>query len=122
VILFLSIALAARLLAHPAPPVTLPQRGLATWYSAPAGARTASGERFDPRRLTAAHRTLPFGTCVAVTRRDTGRTVRVRVTDRGPFAAADRVIDLSPAAADRLGMARAGVVEVRLRKARRCPR
>ena len=116
-ILFLSIALAARVLAHHASP--LPQEGLATWYSAPSGTKTASGEVFNRNHLTAAHRTLPFGTCVDVTRQDTRKTVRVRITDRGPFAGPSRIIDLSYAAADRLGMSKVGVVKVRLRKSRR---
>jgi rare lipoprotein A len=92
------------------------QVGQATWYGARlAGHRTASGERFDPGRMTAAHRTLPFGTWVEVRRVDTGQSVRVRVTDRGPFGHEDRIIDLSRAAAQRLGMLRAGVAEVEVR-------
>src|SRR5580704_2678597 len=60
--------------------------GDATWYGGKlAGDRTARGERFDPRQMTAAHRSLAFGTWVEVTCSDTGRTVRVRITDRGPF-------------------------------------
>ena len=62
-----------------------------------------------------AHRTLPFGTWVDVTRVDTGATVRVRITDRGPFGHADRIIDLSRGAADRVGLVRAGVTKVELR-------
>jgi rare lipoprotein A len=92
-----------------------PQSGLASWYGGKlAGRKTASGERFDPRALTCAHRTLPFGTWVEVTRTDTGARVRVRVTDRGPFKR-DRVIDLSRGAAERLNMLRDGVVRVELR-------
>lgn len=98
--------------------LALPQEGYATWYSAPSGAKTASGEVFDTKRLTAAHRTLPFGTCVDVTRLDTGKTVRVRITDRGPYAAKDRIIDLSYAAAVRIGMETMGVARVRLRRAK----
>jgi rare lipoprotein A len=67
-----------------------------------AGARTASGERVNPRSLTAAHRTLPFGSMVRVTHRKTGRSVVVRINDRGPFVRG-RVIDLSPAAASAIG-------------------
>jgi rare lipoprotein A len=78
---------------------------------------TASGERFDPRAFTAAHRTLPFGTWVEVVRRDTGKRVLVRITDRGPFGRRDRIIDLSRGAAERLDMIRAGVVPVELRLA-----
>ena len=92
------------------------QVGLATWYGGRlAGHRTANGERFDPGRMTAAHRTLPFGTWVEVRRVDTGQRVRVRVTDRGPFGREDRIIDLSRAAARQLGMLRAGVTEVEVR-------
>ncbi|MDF2693281.1 MAG: Rare lipoprotein precursor [Labilithrix sp.] len=93
------------------------QVGLASWYgSAFAGKRTASGERFDPRLFTAAHRKLPFGTWVEVRRIDTGRTVRVRINDRGPNGrAAHRIIDLSQRAAEDLDIVRAGVVRVELR-------
>jgi rare lipoprotein A len=92
------------------------QRGLASWYGAAlAGHRTASGERFDPEKMTAAHRTLRLGTWVEVVRVDTGQRVRVRITDRGPFGHADRIIDLSHAAARELGMLRAGVARVEVR-------
>ncbi len=98
------------------PPRQEIQEGYATWYGAAfAGRRTASGEPFDPNRLTAAHRTLPFGTWVDVTRVDTGKTVRVRITDRGPFGHADRIIDLSRGAADRIDLVRTGVTRVQLR-------
>jgi rare lipoprotein A len=66
------------------------------------GAKTASGERLNPSALTAAHRTLPFGTKVQVINRRNGRTVNVRINDRGPFIRG-RVIDLTPAAARALG-------------------
>jgi rare lipoprotein A len=91
--------------------------GLATWYGDRlAGNKTASGEIFDPRRMTAAHRTLKLGTWVEVRRVDTGTTVRVRINDRGPFGKEQtRIIDLSRAAADRLGMIRDGVVRVEVR-------
>ncbi len=87
-------------------------RGLATYYSdGLAGRPTASGEPYDPRAFVAAHRTLPFGAVVRVVRPD-GRDVFVRVIDRGPFGDAKRIIDVSGAAADLLGMRRAGVVPV----------
>jgi rare lipoprotein A len=87
--------------------------GMASWYGARfAGHRTANGERFDPSELTAAHRTLPFGTRVRVTDAD-GDSVIVRINDRGPFARG-RVIDLSRAAADELGLTGAGSGKVRL--------
>ena len=77
------------------------------------GRPTASGERFDNGQLTAAHRTLPFGTKVRVTNLVNGRSVVVRVNDRGPFVTG-RIIDLSQAAAKRIDMVRAGVVRVRV--------
>jgi len=81
------------------------QRGTASWYGGRlAGRRTASGEVFDPRQMTAAHRTLPFGTWVEVTCVETGQSVRVRITDRGPFGHPERIIDLSRAAADTIGI------------------
>jgi rare lipoprotein A len=87
--------------------------GMASWYGREfAGHRTASGERFDPADLTAAHRTLPFGTRVRVTDAD-GDSVIVRINDRGPFARG-RVIDLSQAAAQRLGLTRTGSGRVTL--------
>lgn len=92
------------------------QVGYATWYGkALAGRKTASGERFDPDKMTAAHRTLPFGTLVEVRRVDTGRSVVVRITDRGPFSGRGRIIDLSRKAAEELGILRDGVARVELR-------
>ena len=91
------------------------RQGLATYYaSSLAGHRTANGERYDPNALTAAHRSLRFGTWVRVTRADRRAQVTVRINDRGPFGDDRRIIDLSKAAAARLGMLREGVVEVRL--------
>jgi rare lipoprotein A len=88
--------------------------GTASYYGAElAGRPTASGEPFDPSELTAAHRTLPFGSKLRVTNLRNGRTVVVRVNDRGPFARR-RIIDLSYAAAQRLGMVQTGTVRVRL--------
>ncbi len=87
--------------------------GEASYYSdALAGNRTASGQVYDPRQLTAAHRNLPFGTWVRVTRQPAGPTVVVQITDRGPFGKRTRIIDLSRAAATKLDMIRAGVVPV----------
>jgi rare lipoprotein A len=88
--------------------------GTASWYGKKFhGRRTANGEVYDMHLLTAAHKTLPFHTFVRVTRLDNNRTVMVRINDRGPFVAG-RVIDLSYAAARRLGMAEAGTAPVRL--------
>src|SRR5437870_2938532 len=75
------------------------QTGLASVYS---GGRTANGETAAPSHMTAAHRSLPFGTIVRVTNRSTGRSVVVRINDRGPFVHG-RVIDVTPAAAHQLG-------------------
>lgn len=91
------------------------QRGQASWYGEPHhGRRTASGEIYDMRQLTAAHRTLPFGTLVVVTNIDNGRSVEVRINDRGPFIEG-RILDLSYAAAQELGATGRGLVPVRLR-------
>ena len=87
-------------------------RGKASWYGGRFhGRKTASGERFDQRALTAAHRTLPFGTRVRVTNLRHGKQVVVRINDRGPWGKG-KIIDLSRAAARKLGMLRAGVVPV----------
>lgn len=90
------------------------QRGPVSWYGPGfAGRKTASGERFDPRALTMAHRTLPLGTKVRVVNPENDASVVVRVNDRGPYKGA-RVADLSRAAADRLEMVEEGVIEARL--------
>lgn len=90
-----------------------PQRGRATYYSDKLkGRKTASGERYDPTAMTAAHRTLPFGTVIEVSRPD-GRWVRVKVNDRGPFVRG-RIVDLSRAAAEDIGLIQAGVADVTL--------
>ena len=78
-----------------------------------AGNRTASGERFNPRALTAAHRTLPLGSKLRVTNKANGKSVIVRINDRGPFAKA-RLIDVSFAAAQELNLIRSGTGRVRL--------
>ncbi len=116
----------------PPPPVTAPQQprtippqifaagpfftdeGLASFYGrAHSGKPTASGKKFDHRDFTAAHRTLPFGTLIRVTDLANGRTVTVEITDRGPRIPT-RIVDLSFAAADALGMVEKGVTRVRL--------
>jgi rare lipoprotein A len=92
----------------------MPLVGIASWYgSVLEGHHTASGERFHKDELTAAHRTLPFGTMVRVIDVNSGRSVVVRINDRGVLFP-DRVIDLSSAAAQDLGILRAGVAKVRL--------
>ena len=88
--------------------------GNASYYSdSLAGNHTANGEIYDPGRLTAASRDLPFGSIVRVTRRDTGASVVVRVNDRGPFGSRKRILDLSRAAAEELRMIERGVAPVR---------
>jgi rare lipoprotein A len=88
------------------------QRGKASWYGPGfQGKRTASGERFDMNALTAAHRTLPFGTRIRVRNSQNGREVVVRINDRGPWAG-DRIIDVSKAAAAALGLLEAGEAPV----------
>jgi rare lipoprotein A len=95
------------------------ETGIASWYGGKFhGRRTASGEVYDMYELTAAHRTLPFGTVVRVTHLANRRSVEVRITDRGPFVKG-RIIDLSYAAAKRLDMVREGVARVKLVVVRR---
>jgi rare lipoprotein A len=98
----------------PPPGEVVELRGLASWYGDEfAGRPTANGEIFDPKQMTAAHRTLPFGTLVDVTYVRTGKTARVRVNDRGPFVG-NRIIDLSYAAASDIGMVDDGIGEVEI--------
>ena len=87
------------------------QSGVASVYSTESGSGTASGQRLDPGALTAAHRTLPFGTKVRVTNKNNGRSVVVTINDRGPFVRG-RDIDLSPAAARSIGLVGTGHVTV----------
>jgi rare lipoprotein A len=90
------------------------QKGVASHYADRfQGRKTASGERYDRRALTAAHRTLPLGTVVKVTNVKSGDTVEVEINDRGPFIKG-RVLDLSRAAAEELGMIGPGLVRVEL--------
>jgi rare lipoprotein A len=88
----------------------LAQCGGASWYSMPRN-KTASGERMNPAAMTAAHRSLPFGTKVKVTNQRNGKAVMVRINDRGPFVKG-RVLDLSKAAAHALGFVSAGHTKV----------
>ena len=87
----------------------LAQCGRASWYSL--HSKTASGERMNPSALTAAHRTLPFGTRLKVTNKSNGRSVVVRINDRGPFIKG-RVLDLSKGAASAIGLTSRGVGRV----------
>jgi rare lipoprotein A len=89
-------------------------QGEASYYSdGLAGHATASGEPYQPQAYTAAHRKLPLGTVLRITRSDGGAVVYVRVNDRGPYGSKRRILDLSRAAAEQLGMLRAGVLQVR---------
>jgi rare lipoprotein A len=101
---------AACLLAMPFMDIARAETGVASVY-AYAGSKTASGERANPRALTAAHRTLPFGTMVKVTNKRNGHTVTVRINDRGPFVRG-RIIDVTPAAAQQLGIDGIGPVTI----------
>jgi rare lipoprotein A len=85
--------------------------GVASFYTE--GEQTASGEKFDTHELTAAHPTLPFGTKLRVTNVTTGRSVTVRVNDRGPYVRG-RVVDVSYSAAQSLGMVGKGIANVKL--------
>jgi len=104
---------------HAAPPEvakvsSIPEVGIASYYAEKYhGRTTASGETFDMNALTAAHRTLRFGTLVRVTQLDSNRSVIVRINDRGPFIDG-RVIDLSRAAAEQLQITRAGLAKVKV--------
>src|SRR5215813_6555396 len=99
----------------PGYPVGFVEQGVASWYGPGFhGNKTANGERYNMHELTAAHRTLPFGSIAVVRSIQTGRQVTVRINDRGPFAR-NRVLDLSLAGARQLGMTGAGTNEVELR-------
>jgi rare lipoprotein A len=94
-----------------AAPTKMASQGVASFYTE--DQETASGEKFDTNDLTAAHPTLPFGTRLRVTNVETGRSVTVRVNDRGPYVAG-RVVDVSHSAADALGMVGSGIAKVKL--------
>ena len=95
--------------------------GIASWYGADFhGRKTANGEVYDMNRLSAAHPTLPLPSYAYVTSLKTGRTVLVRVNDRGPYAA-ERIMDLSKQTAEALGIAGAGISQVRVKYAGRAP-
>jgi len=96
------------------PPPTIVEAGLASWYGKKhQGKRTASGEVFDQKKFTAAHRSLPWGSIVKLTNLANGKSVEVRINDRGPFEKG-RIIDVSRAAASVLGMVESGVAQVQL--------
>ncbi len=89
------------------------QTGQASWYGMEGGQLTATGERYNPQGLSAAHRTLPFGTKVRVTNLRNNQSVVVRINDRGPYTGG-RIVDLSEAAAAEVGIKQSGVGKVRL--------
>ncbi|MDC7127412.1 MAG: septal ring lytic transglycosylase RlpA family protein [Spirochaetales bacterium] len=95
-------------------PVFAFESGQASWYGGKfQGRKTANGEIFDTNKLTAAHKTLPFNTIVKVTNLKNNKVVQVRINDRGPFVEG-RIIDLSRAAAEKIGMSRSGIANVKL--------
>jgi len=105
---------------NPSPTSTLPtatgwsETGMASWYGAPYhNRRSSNGEIYNMRAMTAAHRTLPLGSVVKVTNLKTGDAVVVRITDRGPFVNG-RVVDLSQAAAEKIGLIKTGVAQVKV--------
>jgi rare lipoprotein A len=122
--LVVAVAFAAALLAVPPPVTPVPaqadevpawtQNGKVSWYGPGfQGRRTANGEIFDTNEMTMAHRSLAFGSKVRVTNLDNGRSIVVRVNDRGPYVGG-RIADLSHAAASRLGFLEDGVVHARI--------
>lgn len=93
-------------------PLSYKAKGIASWYGPGfSGRKTANGERFYPKALTAAHRTLPLGSTVRVTNLDNDRSVVVRINDRGPFSKG-RIIDLSKGAAEQIGLIGPGTAKV----------
>jgi rare lipoprotein A len=100
----------------PAADPTYDMLGYASWYGSESGNRTANGERFRPKWITAAHKTLPLPTYVEVTALATGRRIVVRINDRGPFVPGARIIDLSQGAAEALGIRQGGHAAVRVRR------
>lgn len=116
--LTLCLCLATLPVAHATTTSNFTESGYASWYGGKklAGKRTASGERLRPDAMTAAHPTLPLGTKVQVRSAVTGRSVIVRVNDRGPYNS-DRIIDLSKGAASKLGILHRGVSRVTITEA-----
>ena len=99
---------------YPERNLTYDETGIGSWYGDEfAGKLTANGEIFDPELVTAAHKTLPMPSVVRVTNLDNGKSLVVRINDRGPFAG-DRVIDLAHGAASELGLTSSGIAQVRL--------
>jgi rare lipoprotein A len=105
----IAVLAAAATLTAAVPAAAKSQCGTASWYAL--HSKTASGERMNPAAMTAAHRSLPFGTKIKVTNQRNGKAVMVRVNDRGPFVKG-RVLDLSKAAAAALGFVRSGHTKI----------
>ena len=103
---------------YPAEDTAYDRIGIASWYGYESGNTTANGERYNPGRLTAAHTTLPLPVLVRVTNLENGRSVVLRINDRGPFAAG-RLIDVSEAASEELGFHEQGTTRVRVQYLRR---
>lgn len=113
-VLFLTLLAAGCSTSRPRTSGSTYERGVASWYGPGFhGRQTASGERYDMRAMTAAHPTLPFGTLVEVRNLENGAVARVRINDRGPFKR-NRIIDLSHAAAEAIGMLGPGTALVEL--------
>jgi len=113
-LLYDGYGLAERAASSSGPGLAFVQRGVASWYGREEQSKlTASGERFNRHKLTAASRHLPFNTVVRVTNENNGRSVQVRINDRGPYAKG-RVLDLSEAAADSLDMKKSGTAPVKI--------
>jgi rare lipoprotein A len=95
------------------------ETGVASWYGwRMKGRKTANGEKYNPKDMTAAHRTLPFNTIVKVTNLENGKSCKVRINDRGPAKWTHRIIDLSKAAADDLDYVKKGVARVKIETVR----
>lgn len=105
------VGITCALLAAATPLEAATQTGVASWYQM--GTRTANGEAYNPDGLTAAHRSLPFGTIVEVKNLANGRTARLRINDRGPFVGG-RIIDVSRGGARKLGLMGSGTARVRV--------
>lgn len=106
-----AVAAGLMMIGKPTPAVAYASSGIASYYWEPQ--MTASGERFNPNAMTAAHKSLPLGSRVRVTNVRTGKSIVVRINDRGPYIRG-RIIDLSSAAASALGMRSAGLAKVRI--------
>ena len=109
-----AIAIAVSLVALASNSLRADETGIASWYGSESGSRTASGERFDPEGMTAAHPSKPFGTKLKITVLTTGMTCIVRINDRGPARWTHRIIDLSKGAARACGLLHTGTARVHI--------